>query len=132
MRPHLDGPGAREHLLQAVEHLAHEVVRSLPHEVLGRGGGEGVGGAQVPSTTPDGPGPVTSRTLEGVGSLPWAPLEDPTVGRDKTLCQDRLLPSGHLLQDSGRQDLESRPCAPGGSRGSPGGASRSAGGPRSG
>lgn len=72
MRPHLDGPGAREHLLQAVEHLAHEVVRSLPHEVLGRGRGEGVGGAQLPSTTPDGPGPVTSRTLRG-----WARSHGP-------------------------------------------------------
>lgn len=34
IRPHLDGPGAREHLLEAVEHLAHKVVRCLPHELL--------------------------------------------------------------------------------------------------
>ena len=37
MRPHLDGPGAREHLLEAVEHLAHKVVRCLPHELLEKG-----------------------------------------------------------------------------------------------
>lgn len=38
---HLDGPGAREHLLEAVEHLAHQVVRGFPHELLGRGGETG-------------------------------------------------------------------------------------------
>lgn len=35
---YLDGPSAREHFLETVEHLAHKVVGGLPHELLGMQG----------------------------------------------------------------------------------------------
>ena len=71
MRPHLDGPGAREHLLEAVEHLAHEVVRCLPHELLEKSRVDRVRG---PSQE------VASHSGGGLA------LGDPAGGRAKPLC----------------------------------------------
>lgn len=85
---HLDGSGAREHFLEAVEHLTYKVVRGLPHKLLEMGrhrkggvrGGQGTEWVVHWGWTQKGQGQGWQGT-EWAGQLPPCPPPQPRARR---------------------------------------------------